>query len=145
MSSLFFCLFHTRYNSQIFRAFYTQFIFPTYESRCQTRIQTNKNSRRVKYESRLVIYGNRSFKVLTPDDSGSIGIAVEWEGSRKLDCRQTLTRKIKDWGPQKTPPPFLMSVATYHFNLLICLIDTKTKRHKIVRKPHFIFRRHITM
>ena len=34
-----------------------------------------------------------------PDGSGSIGIAVEWAGSKNF--RQPLTRKIKDWGAYK--------------------------------------------
>ena len=33
-----------------------------------------------------------------PDVLGIISIAVAWTGRRKLDLRQPLTRKIKDWG-----------------------------------------------
>ena len=44
-------------------------------------------------------------------DSGRVGIALEWAGSRKLDFRQPQTRKIKDLGPpQKRLQPGLVFI-----------------------------------
>ena len=37
-----------------------------------------------------------------PDGWGSIGVAVEQAGGRKVDFRQPQTRKIKGWGLKKT-------------------------------------------
>ena len=47
-----------------------------------------------------------------PDVVGSIGIAVAWAGSKKVNFRQPLTRKIKDCGtiPQKIAAVSIFSI-----------------------------------
>ena len=42
-----------------------------------------------------------SINDLKPDNLGSIGIAVEWAGSRKLYYKQPKQEKWKTWGTEK--------------------------------------------